>query len=84
MLFFGLSLWIGHEILTGGRFSELFKAGFSTLIIIFSSAVGSDEVDAGGKILSRVLQISIVVIYMVFAFGLIEKLFPGKKVPEVS
>ncbi len=83
LLFFGISLRIGHEILTGGRFAELFKAGFSTLIIILSSAVGSDEVDAGGKILSRVLQISIVVIYMVLAFGLIEKLFPPKKVPKI-
>lgn len=79
LLFFGISLWIGHEILTGGRFAEPIKAGFTTLIIIFSSAVGSDEVDAGGKMISRVFQISLVVIYMVLAFGLIEKLFPPKK-----
>lgn len=78
MLFFGLSLWIGNEILTGGKYGGLLKAGFSTIVVILGSAVGSDEVDAGGEIFSRVIQISIVVIYMVLAFGLIEKLFPPK------
>ena len=84
LLFFGVSLWIGNEILTGGRFAGPVKSGFSTVIAILGSAIGSNEVDAGGKILSRVLQVSVVVIYMVLAFGLIEKLFPGKKVPKVN
>jgi len=79
LLFFGLTLWMGNEMFTGGRYAGLTKAGFSTIIVILGSAVGSDEVDAGGKIFSRVIQISIVVIYMVLAFGLIEKLFPPKK-----
>lgn len=82
LLFFAVSLLIGNEILTEGRYAELIKAGFSTVIIIFGSAVSLDEVDAGGKIISRVIQISIVVIYMVLAFGLIEKLFPSQKVKQ--
>ena len=84
LLFFGLSLWIGNQVLTQRKYADSVKAGFSTVVIIFGFAVSSNEVDAGGKIISRVIQIAIVVIYMVLAFGLIEKLFPKKSSNKLS
>lgn len=83
LLFFGVALLIGNEILGGGKYAAQIKAGFSTIVIILGSAVGTNEVDAGGKMLLRVIQIIIVVIYLVIAFGIIEKMFPAKE-PSVE
>jgi len=79
LLFFGVALLIGNEILGGGKYANQIKAGFSTIVIILGSAFGSNQVDAGGKMFLRVVQIAIVVIYLVLAFGLIEKLFPARQ-----
>jgi len=84
LLFLGFGLIVGTEILDNRKYAGPIKAGFSTVIIVFGSAVGSDDVDAGGKMLLRVIQVSIVVIYLVLAFGLIEKLFPPKEIREQS
>lgn len=78
VLVFGLTLWAGSEILGGGKYANQIKAGISTIIIIFGSAVGNDDVDAGGQVLTRVIQVATVVVYLVLAFGLIEKLFPER------
>ena len=82
LVFFGLALIIGNEILGGGKYAAQIKAGFSTIIIVFGSAVGSDDVDAGGKVVMRIIQISVVVIYLILAFGLLEKLFPEKRLMQ--
>ena len=84
LLFLGFGLIVGTDILDNRKYAGPIKAGFSTVIIVFGSAVGSDDVDAGGKMLLRVIQVSIVVIYLVLAFGLIEKLFPPKEIREQS
>lgn len=78
LLVFGLTLWAGNQLLTGGKHAATIKSGFSTVIIILGSAIASNEVDAGGKVLIRVLQITAVIIYIVLAFNIIEKLSPTK------
>lgn len=79
LLFLGFGLIVGDEIFDNRKYAGAIKAGFSTVIFVFGSAVSSDDVDAGGKMMLRVIQVSVVVIYLVLAFGLIEKLFPPKK-----
>jgi hypothetical protein len=79
LLMLAFSLWVGYEILGNAKYAQQVKAAFSTIIIVFGSAVGSDDTDAGGAMLVRVLQVSVVVVYLALAFGLIEKLFPVKK-----
>ncbi len=78
MLFFGFALLAGNEMFGGGKYAAQVKAGFSAIIIVFGSAVSSNQVDAGGKVVVRVIQVAIVVFYLVAAFGIIEKLFPPK------
>ena len=78
LLVFGLTLWAGNQLLTGGKHAATIKAGFSTVVIILGSAISNNEVDAGGKVLIRVLQITAVIVYIVLAFNIIEKLSPTK------
>lgn len=84
LLMFGFALWAGDEILLGRKYASQIKAGFSTIIIIFGSAVGSDDVDAGGEVFIRFIQVSSVVVYLVVAFGLLEKFFPEKVSTKLS
>lgn len=78
LLIFGLTLWAGNETFTGGKHAATIKSGFSTVAIILGGAISSNEMDAGGKVLIRVLQITAVIIYIVIAFNIIEKLAPTK------
>jgi hypothetical protein len=82
ILIFAFSLIAGSQILGKGKYAKQMQAAFSTIIIVFGSAITSDDVDAGGQMLTRVIQVSIVVIYLVLAFGIIEKLFPAKSNKE--
>ena len=78
LLIFGVALWAGNELLTAGKYAIKVKSGFSAMVIILSGAISSDEADAGGKLITRIFQITFVIVYMVIAFRLIEKLFPNK------
>jgi len=79
VLFFLAALFIGDQIFQNKKYAVYIKAGFSAIIIVFGSAVGNDKVDAGGKAFLRVIQVGIVVLYLIVAFGLLEKWFPTKK-----
>ncbi len=79
LMVFGLALFAGHQLFTSGKFALTIKKGFSAIIFIFGGAANSNEVDVGGKVGNRVLQMTILVIYLVVAFKVLEKLFPQTK-----
>jgi hypothetical protein len=82
LLFLAFALLAGSQILGGGKYAKQMQAAFSTIVIVFGSAITSDDVDAGGQMLNRVIQVSIVVAYLALSFGFIEKLFPSKSTNE--
>jgi hypothetical protein len=79
LMVFGLALFAGHQLLIGGKFALTIKKGFSAIMFIFGGAANSGDIDVEGKIWKRVLQMTILVIYLVIAFKLLENLFPQTK-----
>ena len=67
-------LVFGQYVFGKGPGAPVYGMAFSTFLLIIGSVTGSSGEDAGGKVWWRVLQIMIAVIYVVSAFGLIEKL----------
>jgi len=61
-------LWFGRRLFGGGRAAPLFGMAFSTLILVIGSTTSSYG-DAGAKAWTRVLQITLAVLYLVLAFG---------------
>jgi hypothetical protein len=79
LMVFGLALFAGHQLYTSGKYALTIKKGFSATIFIFGGAANSNEVDVGGKVEVRVLQMTFLVIYLVVAFKVLEKFFPQTK-----
>lgn len=67
-------LIFGQHVFDKKPLAPVYGMAFSTFLLIIGSVTGSSGEDAGGKVWWRVLQIMIAVIYVVSAFGLIEKL----------
>ena len=61
-------LWFGRRLFGGGKAAPLFGMAFSTLILVIGSTT-SFYGDAGGKAWTRVVQITLAVLYLVLAFG---------------
>lgn len=72
-------LLFGARLFSGARIAKLFGSAFSTTLLIVGSTTTSTG-DAGGTVLTRVVQISVAVSYVVLAFGLLRRLrVPGAK-----
>ncbi len=78
LLIFGLTLVLGHHIIKSGKYAQYLIKGFSAFIIIFGTSITSLGADAGGKVYIRIIQISLVIIYLILALRLIENIFPRK------
>jgi hypothetical protein len=76
LMIFGLALFAGHQLLTEGKFALTIKKGFSAIMFIFGGAANSGDIDVEGKVWVRVIQMTILVVYLILAFNLLEKLFP--------
>ncbi len=66
-LFFGSRLFSDHKL------AGIFGTGFSTFLLILGSVTASDA-EAGGEVWNRVIQIGMAVIYVVTAFGILNKI----------
>jgi len=66
-------LFLGNRLLGGGKAAPLYGMAFSTMLLVLGSSTSS-EGDARAAAYSRILQIMIAVLYVVFSFGLIERL----------
>ena len=75
-LFFGSRLFSDHKL------AGIFGTGFSTFLLILGSVTASDA-EAGDKVWSRVIQIGLAVIYVVVAFGILNKIQQIKKHKEI-
>ncbi len=71
-------LIFGKFVFSQSPLAAVYGMAFSTFLLIICSVTGSDGDGAGGKVWSRVWQIMVAVIYVVSAFGLIEKLKPSR------
>ena len=76
LMVFGLALYGGHQVITEGKQALNIRKGFSAIIFIFGGVANSIEGDAESKMWVRVIQMTIIVIYLVLSFKLLEKLFP--------
>jgi cellulose synthase/poly-beta-1,6-N-acetylglucosamine synthase-like glycosyltransferase len=83
MLFFGMlillaGLLFGKEVFSRKPFASLYGMAFSTFLLILGDVI-SFTGDAGEKVWMRILQLSIVVIYIVIAFRLVDYFSSSKK-----
>jgi len=72
-----LTLLVGfifaNRLFSDSKFAGIFGSAFSTFLLILGSVTASDA-EAGGKVWDRVIQIAMAVIYVVLAFGLLDKI----------
>jgi hypothetical protein len=71
LLTLAAGLFFGARLFSSNKFAAVFGSGFSTFLLILGS-VTSSEAEAGDKVWTRVIQISIAVIYVVIAFRLLD------------
>ena len=60
----------GNKLFSKNKLAPIFGTGFSTFLLILGSVTSSDD-QAGEAVWSRLLQISMAVIYVVIAFGIL-------------
>ena len=77
LLVFLAGLIFGQRIFSKDKLAPIFKSGFSTFLLILGSVLSSDAA-AGEKVWPRVMQISLAVIYVVFAFRILSFFKPQK------
>jgi hypothetical protein len=73
ILVFLTGLLLGRQLFGTKKAAPLFGMAFSTFLLIICSVTGMSSNDASSKLWSRVIQIMIAVIYVVTAFGLINR-----------
>ena len=66
-------LIFGQYVFGTSPLASVYGMAFSTFLLVIGSVTASDSDGAGDKVWSRVWQIMIAVVYVVFAFGLIAK-----------
>jgi uncharacterized membrane protein YccC len=65
-------LLFGTRVFSTKPSAALFKMAFSTTILVVASTTSSDA-EAGAKAYTRVLQLMVVVIYVIAAFGVLDR-----------
>lgn len=71
LVFLG-GLVFGNRIFSGKPSGALYAMAFSTVVLILGSTTSGNG-EAGGKVITRVLQILVAVVYVVTAFGVLER-----------
>ena len=61
-----------RQVFSGRKTGALYGMAFSTVLLIIGSVTGSTS-DASSKVYSRITGIMIAVIYVVVAFGFLER-----------
>jgi len=78
LLVFLAGLLFGERIFSKQKLAPVFKSAFSTFLLILGSVMGSD-MDASDKVWTRLIQISMAVIYVVVAFRVLDYFEKQKK-----
>jgi len=71
-------LMIGNQIVAGTKIGKLLSAGITAVFIVLGPALTGDSA-AGATLAIRLALIAVGVVYVVFAFGLLERLTRGKR-----
>lgn len=74
-----IGLLFGSRLFSDSKYAAIYGSGFSTFLLILGSVTSSDD-QAGGKVWTRVIQISMAVSYVVLAFAILNKITESKKV----
>jgi len=72
-------LWAGRWIFSDHPFGKLLSAGITALFLILGPSLMGDA-EAGATLVTRIFLIMSAVLYVVLAFGLLERLTRGKRV----
>lgn len=80
ILTLGFGLAFGSRLFSGKPAAPLYGMAFSTLILVIASTTSMFG-DAQAKAWTRVIQITVAVLYLVLAFGVIQRL---RRKPETS
>lgn len=78
LLTLGIGIFFGSRLFSDSKYAPIFGSGFSAFLLILGSVTSSDD-EAGAKVWSRVLQISVAVSYIVFVFAVIQRMSALKK-----
>ncbi len=78
LLVFLAGLWVGGWIFSDRLLGKLFGGGITTFFLILGPTV-TGEAEAGSALLVRILYIIGAVVYVVLAFGLLERLTRGRR-----
>ena len=73
LLTFLAGLLFGSRLMSTSPKAALFGMAFSTLLLVIGSTTTSAAGDATSKVYDRILQLMIAVVYVVVAFGVIER-----------
>jgi len=71
-------LWIGRWVFSESTLGKLLGAGITSVFLILGPSLTGDE-QAGASLSSRLLLIFAAVVYVVFSFGLLERLTRGRR-----
>jgi hypothetical protein len=66
-------LFFGARVFSGEKTAPLYGMAFSTVLLIIGSTTTSTSSGAEGKVYMRVLQIMVAVVYVVTAFGVLDR-----------
>ena len=78
LLIFLAGMLMGQFVTSGSKFAKLGGTTLNTVLLIIGSTTTSTT-DAGSKVFTRVLQITAAVLYLVIAFGIIERLAASRR-----
>ncbi len=67
----------GQKLFSDSKYAGIYGSAFSTFLLILGSVTASED-EAGAKVWDRVIQIALAVIYVVVAFGLLDRLTKRK------
>jgi len=75
-------LFFGTRLFSSNKMAAVFGSGFSTFLLILGSVTSSEE-EASDEVWTRLIQISIAVIYVVIAFRLLNNYEKSKEVRKL-
>lgn len=67
-----VGFFFGGRLFSDNKYGAIYGSAFSTFLLILGTVTAS-EAEAGSKVWDRVIQIGMAVIYVVAAFGLLDK-----------
>ncbi len=73
-----IGLFFGSRLFSNSKYAGIYGSGFSTFLLILGSVTSSDT-EAGSEVLSRVIQISIAVSYVVVAMSILNRIVHARK-----